>query len=165
MTRDQFKKLFDLNFDTVRNYLYYRSGDAELAADLAQETFLKLWEKQPGIDHDRVRGLLFKIAGDQFVSHFRRQQVMNRFRLNFRPEVAEVSSEEKVIYEEMKERYETALARMPEKQRTVFLMSRLDRFKYHEIADRLGLSVKAVEKRMSLALSFLKNEMHLPWPV
>jgi len=36
-------------------------------------------------------------------------------------------------------------------------MSRIDQMKYHEIADRLGLSVKAVEKRMNLALTFLKQ--------
>ena len=48
---------------------------------------------------------------------------------------------------------------MPEKQRVVFLMSRIDNLKYAEIADQLGLSVKAVEKRMKKALEFLRNEI------
>ena len=48
---------------------------------------------------------------------------------------------------------------MPEKQRTVFLMSRVEDLKYKEIAERLDLSQKAVEKRMSLALAFLKEKI------
>jgi RNA polymerase sigma-70 factor (ECF subfamily) len=159
LTRDQFKTLFDQHFSAVRNYLYYRCGDAELASDLAQETFLKIWEKHPGIDPGNLQGLLYKIAGDQFVSHYRRQTTLTRISLNLRQEFADISPEERIIFEETRHRYESALARMPEKQRTVFLMSRLDQLKYHEIASRIGLSVKAVEKRMNLALSFLKAEM------
>jgi RNA polymerase sigma-70 factor (ECF subfamily) len=48
---------------------------------------------------------------------------------------------------------------MPEKQRTVFLMNRIDELKYKEIADQLGLSVKAIEKRMSQALEHLKTHL------
>jgi len=49
------------------------------------------------------------------------------------------------------------LACLSEKQRTVFLMSRMEGMKYHEIAERLKLSVKAVEKRMTITLTYLKK--------
>ena len=39
------------------------------------------------------------------------------------------------------------------------VMSRLENLKYHEIAEAIGLSVKAIEKRMNLALTFLKKEL------
>lgn len=156
MTREEFKDIFNQHFDSVRNYIYYRSGDAETATDIAQETFLRVWEKQPP-DTSHITGLLFKIANDQFISLYRRQQVMIRFRLNSRPFHHEKSPEENLLFEELKDRYELALASLPEKQRTVFLMSRIEELKYHEIAERCGLSVKAVEKRMNLALSHLKQ--------
>jgi len=158
LTRAQFKELFENHFDSVRNYIYYRSGDAETATDIAQETFLKIWEKQLS-DHKNIKGLLFKIAGDQFVSQYRREKVVSRFRLNFKQDQTGGSPEEQMIYTEIKDRYEAALASLPEKQRTVFLMSRMEQLKYHEIAERLGLSVKAIEKRMNLALTFLKKAM------
>ena len=157
MTREQFKELFDNHFDSVRNYIYYRSGDTEMATDIAQDTFLRIWEKQLSTDHKNITGLLFKISGDLFVSQYRRQKVFDKFRLNIKPPFTGRSPEELMIFEEMKARYESALAKMPEKQRTVFLMSRMEELKYQEIAERLELSVKAVEKRMNLALAYLKQ--------
>ncbi|HKJ79797.1 MAG TPA: sigma-70 family RNA polymerase sigma factor, partial [Prolixibacteraceae bacterium] len=60
-------------------------------------------------------------------------------------------------FEQLKSNYEKALEKMPEKQRTVFLLSRAENLKYKEIAEMLGISVKAVEKRMTLALEFLRK--------
>ncbi len=159
MTREHFKELFDNHFDAVRNYVYYRSGDTDLATDIAQDTFLRIWEKQIGTNHPNIKGLLFKIAGDMFISSHRKQKNMSRFSLQFKPEDKGSSPEELMLFEELKDKYETALLNLPEKQRTVFLMSRMDRLKYQEIAGSLGLSVKAVEKRMNLALAYLKQVM------
>ena len=62
-----------------------------------------------------------------------------------------------MLYKELLKNYELALERLPEKQRTVFLLSRMDGMKYFEIAESLGLSVKAVEKRMKNALEYLRK--------
>lgn len=157
MTHTKFKNLFDIHFDTIRNYIYYRSGDAEMATDIAQETFMLVWEKQIKIEEKKIKGLLFKIAGDLFISNYRRQKVVLQFKLNLKPDIVDHSPEDQLQFKELKEKYETALANLPEKQRTVFLMSRMEQLKYREIADILGLSVKAVEKRMKHALDYLRK--------
>jgi RNA polymerase sigma-70 factor (ECF subfamily) len=59
----------------------------------------------------------------------------------------------------MKERLERVLSDMPEKCRIPFLMSRIEDLTYFEIAQRLDLSVKAVEKRMKEALDFVRNRL------
>ena len=51
------------------------------------------------------------------------------------------------------------IADLPEKQREVFLLSRIDKKKYSEISEIVGVSVKAVEKRMSLALIILREKL------
>ncbi len=159
MTRDTFKNIFDKHFDAVRNYIYYRSGNRELATDIAQDTFMRLWEKQIQTDEQKVKGLLFKIAGDLFVSSYRKQQTILKFQLSQKPTINASSPHDQLEFEELKNKYELVLARLSDKQRTVFLMSRMDQMKYHEIADCLGLSVKAVEKRMKNALAELKSVM------
>lgn len=161
MTQIEFKDLFDNHFDAVRNYTYYLSGDQELATDITQESFLKIWEKQRRHkDLLKIKGLLFKIAHDLFISYYRKQKVATSFVLSItEPDVSQ-SPEEKIQYLELKNRYEICLNKLPDKQRVVFLMSRIDNMKYHEIASANNISVKAVEKRMKNALSFLKKELN-----
>ena len=146
-----------MHFAQVRSYVFYRSGNTEVATDIAQETFLKLWEKQNTVQPEKVKGLLFKIAGDLFVSHYRKEKRSFRFFNHFVFEEKGESPEEIYAFEQLKGSYEKALEKMPEKQRTVFLLSRAEELKYKEIAEMLGISVKAVEKRMSQALEFLRK--------
>ncbi len=159
MSKENFKLLFDNYFNSVRSYLFYRGADREQASDIAQDVFLKVWEKQLDIDMKTALRLLYKIAGDMFITHYRREKLdMNYKTIIFSHQVAD-SPEEQLQYKELSETYTKALSVMNEKQRIVFLMARMEGLKYHEIADRLELSVKAVEKRMSLALNFLKKAL------
>ncbi|QIA09205.1 RNA polymerase sigma factor [Draconibacterium halophilum] len=159
MTKEEFKKLFDEHFNQVRNYMFYRSGNTELATDIAQETFLKIWEKQNKIDDARVKGLLFKIANNLFVSYYRKEKRSFEFFKHYEPDENTRNPEEDLVFKQLKENYSYALQRMPEKQRAVFLMSRVDQLTYNEIAEMVGVSVKAVEKRMRLALHFLRTSL------
>lgn len=147
-----------MHFAQVRKYVFFRSGNTELATDIAQETFLKIWEKQD-VQLEKVKGLLYKIAGDLFVSHYRKHQLSFDFFQHFQPDHFGSSPHEEMEYRQLKERYEKALKQMPEKSRTVFLMSRVDDLKYSEIASISGISVKAVEKRMKKALEFLQANL------
>jgi RNA polymerase sigma-70 factor (ECF subfamily) len=63
-------------------------------------------------------------------------------------------------FEQLKESYRSALEKMPENQRTVFLMSRVENLKYSEIAEMAGIGVKAVEKRMTKALDYLRLNLN-----
>ena len=159
MTKEQFRILFDRYFDDIRRYLYYRSGDEALSTDLAQDTFMRIWEKQMMLSPDRDAALLYKIAGDLFVSHLRREELRQEApdRIRFEPDSR--NPEEELEFQELQEKYEKALVKLPENQRIVFLMSRMEELTYAEIAARLTLSVKAVEKRMTGALARLRKEI------
>jgi RNA polymerase sigma-70 factor (ECF subfamily) len=159
LKKEDFKRLFDEHFNKLRNYLYYRCGDAELATDVAQDVFLKLWEKQLNKRAEEIVGLLYKMAKDALISKYRHSQTEQAFKARPPDDESSQSPEEVIHYKELKKNYEKALGRMPERQREVFLMSRNDELKYHEIAQRLDLSIKAVEKRMKNALQFLREAL------
>lgn len=159
MTEKEFSNLFHLWFDPVRRYLWYRCGDADLATDIAQETFVRVWEKKLAPPRGKAAGLLYKIAHDLMISHYRREKVKMNYRGQLGLTETDSSPEENLIFQELLDKYNDLLARMPEKQRTVFLLSRADELKYHEIAARMGIGVKAVEKRMTLALKLIRKEL------
>ena len=159
MEKENFKILFDTYFDDLRRYLFYRSGNDELATDIAQDTFLRIWEKQIDVDLKTAKGLLFKIANNLFISSYRKEKTAFNFFNTFEPDTKNLTPEDEVNYQQLKDAYETALKSMPEKQRVVFLMNRIDEQTYKEIAQQLGLTVKAIEKRMSLALDHLKKNL------
>ena len=159
MTKERFKILFDAYFDDIRRYLYYRSGDTDISTDIAQDTFMRIWEKQLDLVPGKDVGLLYKIAGDLFVSHIRRDRLSRVIKNELKLEVRVETPEESLNYKELKHSYEKALMNLTEKQRIVFLMSRMEQLTYKEIANRLIISIKAVEKRMSGALALLRKEM------
>jgi RNA polymerase sigma factor (sigma-70 family) len=159
VTREQFKNLFDLYFDDIRRYLYYRCGDTAISTDLAQDTFMRIWEKQMELQPGKDTGLLYKIAGDLFLSHNRREILRQKAPEQIRFEGIESSPEEEMQFRELQERYQKALMNLPEDQRITFLMSRDEEYTYQEIAARLSVSIKTVEKRVSGALTRLRKAL------
>ena len=159
LNQEHFKYLFDTYFDAIRNYLYFRSGNSDLATDIAQESFMKIWEKRDSFKDPPTKSLLYKIANDLFISRYRKDQIAQNYISNSKPDNEMESPEDIMQYKELKTRYELALSKLTEKQRVVFLMHRTENYKYSEIAERLNLSVKAVEKRMKNALHHLKEAL------
>jgi RNA polymerase sigma-70 factor (ECF subfamily) len=160
LTKEEFKNIFNHNFDAVRNYIYYRCGDTNLATDVAQDTFMRLWEKNDTIKNENIKGLLFKISGDIFISGYRRKVRELNFSLRLKHEPNYQNPEDIMQFNELQKHYDNLLKQMPEKQRVVFLMHRLENLKYSEIAKTLGLSQKAIEKRMKLALEYLRKNIN-----
>ena len=159
MTKEEFKGLFDRYFDSVRSYLVYRGANKEQATDLAQDVFMRVWEKQLAVDQKTALRLLYKIASDMFVSRYRREVLEMNYAKTLKNNSSDFTPEDQMRYNELFATYTKALSNLGEKQRTVFLMARMDGLKYQEIAERLDISVKAVEKRMSIALAHLKKAL------
>lgn len=159
MNKEQFKHIFDSYFDSVRSFVYYRTSDEEMAEDVAQDIFMQLWERRDRLEIRNIKALLYKMASDNVVSHYRKQNVRLYFARNMKLDETTISPQEQLQFEELSTRYSQTLEQMNQGQREVFLMSREESLKYHEIAERLGVSVKAVEKRMTLALQLLKTKL------
>src|SRR5688572_22638774 len=157
MELSEFKKVFDLHYDAVKNFLYYKLGDIALAEDLVQEVFLKTWEKRETIRMETVQNLLYTIASHLAINHFKSAKSRFEFELKDQPHITQESPQYEIEKDEFARQLEKAIADLPEKQRIVFLMNRIDELTYKEIAERLDLSVKAVEKRMSEALEQLRK--------
>lgn len=159
ISKENFKILFDKHFDAIRRYIFYRCSNADIASDLAQDVFSKIWEKGMNLDAEKDKSLLYKMASDLVVSKYRREQVALNFLKYVKAESPVGYQDNTYDYSELSKKYAKTLASMPEKNRAAFLLSRNDDLKYHEIANMLNISIKAVEKRMKGALDLLKKEL------
>jgi RNA polymerase sigma-70 factor (family 1) len=155
---DWFKSIFDEYYDYIRNYLYYLAGDMEIAEDLAQDVFMKLWENKDKVNDNTVKPLLFKIAKNLFINSYKRRNLDIKF-TNTRLENIENESPQYILeLKEFDQRLQQAISNLPDQCRTFFLLNRIDDLKYQEIAKNFGISVKAVEKQISKALKLLRDQ-------
>jgi RNA polymerase sigma-70 factor (family 1) len=155
-----FKSIFESNYKLIRNYLIYKYKDVDRAEDVAQNAFVILWENCSNLKPEQAKSFLFTTAIRLSLNEIKHDKVVSNFELLSNKSELNSESPEFLIEEtELKMQLELAINQLPEKQREVFLMNRFDNQSYTEIAALLGLSVKAIEKRMHLALLTLRKVM------
>lgn len=153
-----FKSIFELNFKLLRNFLVYKYKDVELSEDAAQNAFVILWENCKTLKREQAKSFLFTTAIRLTLNSIKHNKVVQNFEIYSKPNTINTQSPDFLLEEiELKNNLEKAINELPEKQRVVFLMNRFENQSYTEIASVLGLSVKAVEKRMHLALLTLRK--------
>lgn len=155
-----YQGLFEQYVLSIRNFIYSKSGDLKLSEDIVQDVFVKLWNKCTDVRFSTVKPYLYRIADNLLIDHFRHNKVVlnHRMKLDASPSTNE-SPQFLMEEQEFKERVENVINEMPEINRVVFLMNRIEKMTYREIAERLGLSQKAIEKRMAKALKIFRELM------
>ncbi|KDN56379.1 RNA polymerase sigma factor [Flavobacterium seoulense] len=155
-----FSEFYINNVQSATNFAYYKSGDSDAALDLVQEAFAKIWENCSQIDFSKVKTYLFTTVNNLFLNTIKHQKVVMAFAKETPYHDQTNQSPEYILEEEeFKIKLQNAIASLSEAQREVFLMNRIDGKKYREIAEILGITQKAVEKRMSGALKILKEQI------
>jgi len=155
-----YERIFGLYAKELRNFLLYKFRDLETAEDIVQECFIKLWENCKDVSVEKAKSYLFTIGNNLFLNVKKHEQVVRKHQQKSPQQDKHIISPEFIIIEEEYARkLQRLIDNLPEKQKTVFLLSRVEKKKYKEIAEDLGISVKAVEKRMSAALIYLREHL------
>lgn len=153
-----FSSLFKTNSKTVFNYIYYKFGNEEKAYDVVQEAFIKLWENCAKVSPEKAKSYVYTVANNLYLNVIKAEKVRLKY-ANKSNDTSNESPEFLLEEKEYKEKLDKALNSLPENQRTTFLLNRIDGKKYAEIAEMEGVSVKAIEKRMHLALKALREQI------
>ena len=154
-----FEKVFTTHSETLRNFMYYKCGDADLAQDFVQESFVKLWQNCAKVIFEKAKSYLFTVANNLFLNTIAHKKVVLKHQQMGATHYTNESPEFVLEEKEFMVKLQNAIADLPEKQREVFLLNRIDKKKYREIAELLDISQKTVEKRMSLALKTLREKI------
>ena len=156
----EFDQIFMDWYYPVRNSVYYKTGDMQAAEDITQETFLKIWEKKDTINIHTIGPLLYKISKNLFLNSVEHSKVTLKFIADYQGTNYSDSPDFELEMKEFDQKLKESLAELDEKHRSVFLMNRIDDLTYSQMAENLGISVKAIEKRMSKAMAFLKDRLN-----
>ncbi len=156
-------KVFEAIYNTyakdIRRFLFYKTQDVDKAEDILQEVFIKLWENCSKVDYHKVKSYVYSIANNMFLNEKKHEKVVLNFNNNNGKFDTNESPEYIFLEKEFMEKLENTISALPEKQREVFLLNRIEKKKYKEIALHLDISVKAVEKRMHKALLVMRKEI------
>jgi RNA polymerase sigma-70 factor (family 1) len=155
-----FSNFYKKHATALRNFLYYKYGNADQANDMAQESFVKLWQNCKSVPLEKAKSFLYTVAKNLSLNVLKHEKVvLNYQKTSTQTEVDNQNPEFLLEEEQFKKKLLKAIENLNETHRTAFLMNRIDGKKYVEIAQELNISVKAVEKRISNALVQLRKEI------
>ncbi|MDH0497760.1 sigma-70 family RNA polymerase sigma factor [Stutzerimonas stutzeri] len=139
----------------LNGWLRRQLGCSQRAADLAQDTFVRVLSKDDDMAAIREpRAYLHTIAKGLLINHWRRRQIEQAYldALALQPEPVVPSPESQALIVETLLRIDAMLTQLPTRVRSAFLMSQLHGMTYAAIATELGVSERMVKKYMAQAM-------------
>lgn len=148
-----FNKLFKIHSRDLYRFLYYKYGGENNPRDIVQEAFIKLWDNCSKVLPEKARSFLFTVANNQMLNDLSKKKTAIKYHQE-KPNEYTFESPDFIMEEnEYMVRLQRAIDDLTEEQRVTFLLNRIEGKKHKEIAEMLGISQKAVEKRIYTALN------------
>ncbi len=154
--------LFNNHYKEVCRTIYRFVSDQAQAEDLAQEVFIRLWQKKDTLDINTSFGAyLHRMAINEALSFLRKtkRQAGKIEEIGGNPipsAYEETDGEEILIQKELKDQVSSAIDGLPPRCKAIFQLSRFEQLTYREISEKLDISIKTVEHQMGKALKTLR---------
>jgi len=128
----------------------------EAAKDVVQEVFTSLWQNRASLDIRYPKAYLQQAVRFQVLKAIRSDKVSADFYHRLTEASSEMITENHLLFKEFQHTVAELIQSLPEDCRQAFLLSRDQQLSYNQIAERLHVSVKTVEKKMSRSLRYLR---------
>lgn len=156
-----YNELFKTHYSKLYNYAYKLSNDNDIAQDVVQESFIKLWVHRKNIKpHLNISNYLLKICRNEFLIYARKKKKYKAFLDQIKIETAYevlVQNEQNINYKISK--IEKAVNNLPPRCKKVIVLSKFENMKYRTIAKKMGISIKTVENHVSNGFVKLRKEL------
>lgn len=151
-----FKILYYRYYEHLFRFLEFKTRNYELAKDLVQELFYRVWKNRESLDETKsIKAYLFRSANNLAIDHLRKITAEASYMKNTEIKDTLMPNEQF----DLQEKAQQIIESLPEPIQTVFCLNRFEGLKYTEIAETLDISVKTVESRMSKALQILREKL------
>jgi RNA polymerase sigma-70 factor (ECF subfamily) len=162
--QDGEEKAFDFIFRKYYKALCAQANlyvhDLDQAQNLVQDCFIKMWENRKNAGQIKnLSAYLSFMVRNRSIDHVRKSKKEIITELVSEGVEMTDSSDEIFISYEFEEKLVEALSMLPERCRVAFEYSRFEGLTYNEIAQKMNVTVKAVEALMSRSLRILRVEL------
>lgn len=152
-----FKQLYQLYSDRLASKLIYLLKSEDLAQDILQDVFLKIWINREMIDAELSFGaFLYKIATNLSKNVIRKNIYDQVMRLEVGQEAVYHPMEEGDDAEQAKAILDQAMDQLTDRQREVYTLHKLEGLSYQEISEKLDISLSAINHHIQKANKHLK---------
>jgi RNA polymerase sigma-70 factor, ECF subfamily len=151
------EELFALHHGEIYAYILRMVRDADVAADFAQDTFIKAYKAQNSLeDRTKARAWLYQIAHRVVLDEMRRRRIVRFMPWTGESYGAAPSAEHLAMEMRLSGPLARALARIPERQRAALLLAEVNDLTGLELADALGISHVAARALLTRARESLR---------
>jgi RNA polymerase sigma-70 factor (ECF subfamily) len=152
-----FTKLFAESRQSLHRYIRRFVGSSETAKEIVQEAFLRTYRQRESVT--TLRAFLFSTARNLAANEYRHRRIMERGEVGDLGDsvVKSESLEAQLLKDERNRLIQEAIDRLPPQCRAAFTLRVFHECSYKEVADRLGISAKTVEKHIARGLHDTHN--------
>ena len=154
-----FASIFEKYSKSLHDFLYYKFGEAYNPKDQVQDAFIKLWENCGKVTPSKAKSFLFTVANNLTLNLTAHKKVVLKYQQHIPKHYTNETPEFIMEGNEYMQKLQKALSNLSEAQRTAFMLNRVEGKKHKDIAELLGISQKAVEKRIYGALKNLREDI------
>jgi RNA polymerase sigma-70 factor (family 1) len=164
-----FKEIYSRYWKPVFEAAYHRLTNREIAKELVQTVFLRIWEKRQIIQITHLAAYLQTAIKNSIINYLESTLVHKKYLQHVIDTTSNtcVGTESTIHYNELSQALEKAMHMLPEKTRHVFRLSRFDHLSIREIAASMNISEKAVEYHITQSLKtlryYLKDYLDIAW--
>jgi RNA polymerase sigma-70 factor (ECF subfamily) len=165
--KNAFETLFKKLFPRLCDFSYRIVKDEDIAQDIVQDVFIKLWEKRKELKNINIEAFLYKVVRNQCITHIKNVRIVENVRTNLTSindaeelyRIDFVRDEPYLLVEkELQLAIERVINGLPDQCKNVFMLSRIEGLKNKEIAEKLDINNKNVERHITRALRTFKAQ-------
>lgn len=163
--RCAFEYYFNEFYNSIVGFGMQFIGDKDKAKSIAQDAFIKLWENKEKVQKiNGIRSFLYTSVKTDSLNLIRHNKVVRKYESKklqerengLHTEILNSMNFDAVTFSELESLIEKSIEELPDKCKLVFVKKRFENKKNKEIANELGITLKAVEANITRATKYLK---------
>lgn len=160
--REAYDQIYRLYFNQIYIFVLRYVVSEDLAYDLTQDVFLKVWERKDQLNHvNNLRAYIYRMAKNHTLDNLKRISISEKAieEVSFHYVKQSKPLDVKYIEKEYFEFLESAIIDLPERTRIIFNLCRTEKKSYKEVAEELGISRDTVKHHMVQSMKVLKEKV------